>query len=98
MTTNLLSDPIQPKTQKYQERVNLTRVAWRFNQYRQALHPTDPKLGKTPCVAWRLGVCRQVVPFPGTQNTCKGMCRLAAMSSPPGGFWKFPKTRKINQK
>ncbi|QCE10495.1 hypothetical protein DEO72_LG10g1725 [Vigna unguiculata] len=42
--TNLPSDPIQPGTQKYQERVNLTYVAWRFNQYRQTLHSTNPEM------------------------------------------------------
>jgi len=37
------------------------RVAWRFDQYRQTLHPENPKLGTMPCVAWRPGMCRQAV-------------------------------------
>jgi len=95
ITANLPSDPIQPGTQKYQERVNLTYVAWRFNQYRQTLHSTNPEMGKTPCVAWRPRVCCQVIPLLGTQNTYKRMCRLAAMNNPPNGFWKFSRNMKI---
>jgi len=85
-TANLPSDPTQPRTQKYQERANLTRAAWRSKQHRQALHPTNPELVKTTSVAWWPGVCRQAVPLPGTLITYNRMCRLAAMNGPPGGF------------
>jgi len=38
---------------------------------------------------------RQAVPQRNLENTETGMRRLAAMSSPPGGFWKFLETRKL---
>jgi len=50
---------------------------------------------KTSRSAWRPGACRQAVPRPGTQITYNYMHRLAAMNSPPGGFWKFSRNTKI---
>jgi len=38
---------------------------------------------------------RQAVPQRNPENTEIGMRRLAATSIPPGGFWKFPETRKL---
>jgi len=32
---------------------------------------------------------RQAVPFQESRNKPQCMCRMAAMNSPPGGFWKF---------
>jgi len=86
--TKLSSEQNPPSPHKTQKQINLLLIVWRFNLYRQALHPTDPKLSKTLCVAWRLGVCRQAVPLPGTQNTYNGMYRLAVIHHPPGSFWK----------
>jgi len=40
-------------------------------------------------------MCRQAIPFPGTQKYQNMMSRLAAMHSPPSGFWKFSRNTKI---
>jgi len=45
-----------------------------------------------PCVAWRPGMCRQAVPSPGTQDSTKSMCRLAALKTRQAVYGKFPET------
>jgi len=51
-------------------------------------------LGKIGIVAWRSGAYCQAIPLQEAKNKPQRMCRLTAMNSPLGGFWKFPKTQK----
>jgi len=44
---------------------------------------------KSTCVAWRSGMYRQAVPSQEPRISVRCMRRLAAMNSPPGGFWEI---------
>jgi len=72
----------------------LVRIAWRVNHNCYALHKNPENWVKLVCVAWRSGAYRQAVPLQVPRNKPQRMCRLAAMNSPPGDFWKFPETQK----
>jgi len=68
-----------------------------MDQHCQALHPKTQKMIGTPYVAWRPGLCRQVVSLPEPQNQLTQMSRLAVVHHPPGDFWKFSRNAKIHE-
>jgi len=95
ITTEYCPDQIPPRIP---ENPRMSQITPRH----LAVQPVPPgassatqKIGKTLCIAWRPGVCRQAVPLPGTQNTRNSMSRLAMVHHPLGGFWKFQKRRII---
>jgi len=64
---------------------------------RQAVHHKNPETRYKLMAPGGTEVHRQAVPH-GTQKIqYNNMCRLAAMNSPPGGFWKFPRNPKLIQ-
>jgi len=58
--------------------------------HRQAVHQETQKLDCRLVLPGGTGLHRQAVPLRNPENTETGMRRLAAMSIPLGGFWKFP--------
>jgi len=64
--------------------------------HRQAVHQRNPK--NRVAVLRRLAVQGLTVRrfLQGTQEHQTGMCRLVAMSNPPGGFWKNPRNADFN--
>ena len=49
--------------------------------------------GSRVCTTWQSGMYRQAVPSQEPRIGVLCMRRLAAMNSPPGGFWKISRTQ-----
>jgi len=88
---------IIPKHTEHQNRANSTRVAWRvFITARQFIEkPRNWVAG-----LWRLAVpgftARRFLREPRISLHCH-ICRLVAMNSPPGGFWKFSRNVQFHK-
>jgi len=94
-TYDFLSSHTHPRTQNIPMSLTLTRVAWRLTITARQFILKFQKLVKSPCVAWRSGMYRQAVPSQEPRIGILCMRRLAAMNSPPGGFWKISRTQRL---
>jgi len=65
------------------------------NHHRQALHQRNLEFGVKGRVTWRHVAYRQTVPRRNPELLMNNMSRLAAMGSPPGGFWNFSRNTNI---
>jgi len=91
-TTNFLSSHTHPEPKLYQKSLIPTRVAWRliitarqFILKFQKLVKSHASPGDRVCTA------RRFLPR-NPEMAENNMHRLAAINSPPGGFWKISRT------